>query len=440
MGKEISFQWDCHQALSKSFYGWKMETCTGSYLKKGLYQLAYADSPNDSQEKNELYDFTIRFITFFRESYKMFQQKANFRSRLDSMLLKSYRRMKRKRNEILDTQSLFHVDSSTDYYSILAPFEHSIRSVTDTTIRDLEARNVALQPSPNHRNHRVPIAIADESSSFSTFHKRLEAVAVPRPLNDSIEEIAAESYGIKLKRKVFHKWFEARQDSEAIRFVDALYQNKIMHKCFNALRQYKSQEKSSFLQVSHKEHDRVLKLYFERWYKRFYERAYRGEIFYEQLIKRKYFNLLKKYVDYKKRKLIRVMNIQEQIKRFLLIKHFKRWLEYITKRRYKDYIKDMATQHFQVRFMRTCWDQWRAQFSRRRLLRRVFSIAVENFAIRRRRLAETPLMLKSILRAWYVLCFQLTDMMKGEKEQHIKVNFGKNLLSTTKLDFTTQTR
>jgi hypothetical protein len=54
MGKEISFQWDCHQALSKSFYGWKMETCTGSYLKKGLYQLAYADSPNDSQEKNEL--------------------------------------------------------------------------------------------------------------------------------------------------------------------------------------------------------------------------------------------------------------------------------------------------------------------------------------------------------------------------------------------------
>jgi hypothetical protein len=277
--------------------------------------------------------------------------------------------MKRERDRIRYTESILDIDSSIDYYSILAPIEYS----------DSMSRTIDLSRK-------------SESSivSFQT-------------IDDSIEIVAADSYNYRTKRKLFRKWYKLFQDVEAQRFATALYENKLVRKCFNALYEYKSREKNSYLNVTMKESDRILRVFFYMWRNRYEERAHRSEHFHNHILVGKCFYAWRRYLHRRKQKRVLVTRRHNKLNKFILTKFFKKWIKYFTKRQYKIHVESLADDHYEKQLIRVYLERWRSELQKRELLIRVFSLAIECYAIRRRRLRNTSFMMRMILRAWYVV-------------------------------------
>ncbi|KAG2394153.1 hypothetical protein C9374_003917 [Naegleria lovaniensis] len=368
-GNDLAHMWKDRITLGKAFHGWRHLAEKTKYLKHGLLKFAVADSFDDLDRfktENEL------------ESYRSYNIRLNFRTKITKNLIQLYREKKQLLTEFEYRPKLIYVD------------RNPAKLIDLSTIYKIEKSE-----DHTHSFYRQYHAYKKEQEDCE---RSLDVKAFEKT---SIPDLTQKVCELRLKKKALQHWrvifFEKVLDRRAEKF----HKDVLLRKAFYSLAYHKEDAHEKISTIREMSNANLLVSFFSRWKEAtnriICEKDCIAEEYHNITIVRKVFNSMKQSClpDYNTDLIERLVAWRMKEKERIL----KKWKLMLLVKKSKEKFEQAVSDQYNLSLLHKLMVHWKQRTKKQQLLRKAFTAAVERMRAKTRVFENKKLLAKYVFKS-----------------------------------------
>lgn len=369
-GKDLAHMWKDRQTLGKAFHGWRHMAEKTKYLKHGLLKFAVADSFEDLD----------RFKTEHElESYRSYNIRLNFRTKITKSLIQVYREKKKLLNEFENRPKLIYVD------------RNPAKLIDLSTIYKIEKSEE--QNSFYRHYHAFKKEHEDYERSLELDLKPFEKTSIP--------DLTQKVWELRLKKKALQHWRLVFFEKVLHQRAETYHRDVLLRKAFYSLAYNKEDAHEKISTVREMSNKHLVLSFFSRWKEAtnriISEKDCIAEEYHNITIMRKVFNAMKQSClpDYNTDLLERLVTWRMKEKE----KTLKKWKIMLLVKKSKEKFEQAVSDQYKMTLLHKLMVHWKKRTQKQQLLRKVLTAAVERMRAKTRVFENKKLLGKYVLKS-----------------------------------------